>query len=211
MARKIKDAEDGKQQIEESLQSTLVRCRELEHRAVTLESAERTRNDSSEIQLQTIKSQLRQTRTECDKRIEQITIERDDAVLEVNRLTNRMSSVDSIRHEYELDKAKMDLAYRKRIGEMESEVRRTEIESVRLRKQILSLTQRIEAYEQISRRNGGGSYLDDIRRSRIFAIETGTPATGGALSGRITRLTFATHEEDDEPRIVTPAVVELSQ
>jgi len=188
------------------------------HKYTTKNESEETnakRISELQIQLQTVKSQLQKTKADSDRQVEQIMTERDDAILEVNRLNSRMSSIDNIRHEYELEKAKMDLAYRKRIGEMESEVRRTEIESVRLRKQILSLTQQIDAYEHVRRPaaqfGGGGAkqLIDDLRRSRFFAIESTSSTV--PMSGRITRLTFtAPHDDNIETPATTPAVVELS-
>ena len=68
---------------------------------------------------------------------------------------------DSNSSRWKIEKAKLDLAYRKRMGEMESEVRRTEIESVRLRKQIMSLTQKLEE-------NGGLAIRDRFKLRNIF-------------------------------------------
>ena len=140
--------------------------------------------NETEIKMETYKSQVNKVRLDCDKIVDQMRSERDDAVLEVNRLMSKVGAVDSLRQEYELERAKADLAYRKRIGEMESEVRRTEIESVRLRKQILSLTQQIETYQHHERKyNQVPKLYDDLRRSRILSIESEPPT-----SGRITRL-----------------------
>ena len=101
------------------------------------------------------------------------------------------------KQEWSLEKAKIDLAYRKRIGEMESEVRRTEIESVRLRKEIFSLKQQLEAGNSLTSYDGGlherfRSLIDShseaasVRKSMIgiFAYEETTRP-----SGRIARVT----------------------
>ncbi len=159
---------------------------EAENFKQTISSLEKILSET-QIQLEKSKSQVAKVRSECDRIVDQMRTERDDAVLEVNRLFNKVGGVDTLRHEYEMERARADLAYRKRIGEMESEVRRTEIESVRLRKQILSLNQKIEMFEH-QRYSQVPRLVDDLRRSRILSIESDHQP----VSGRITRLALPT-------------------
>jgi|LauGreDrversion4_2_1035121.scaffolds.fasta_scaffold26299_2 chromosome segregation ATPase len=172
----------------------------------TISSLEKMLADT-QIQLEKSKSLVTKVRSECDKMVDQMRTERDDAVLEVNRLVNKVGGVDTLRHEYEMERARADLAYRKRIGEMESEVRRTEIESVRLRKQILSLNQKIEMFEH-QRFSQVPRLFDDLRRSRILSIES----EHQPVSGRIARLALPTDQHGDVGRLVelSPAIREPS-
>ena len=180
-------AREAQQQRERAHADEMIRLRgELEESVKLREKVDELEKqlNEAEVKVETSKTHVNKVRSECDKMVDQMRAERDDAVLEVNRLMTKVGAVDSLRQEYELERAKADLAYRKRIGEMESEVRRTEIESVRLRKQILSLTQKIETYEHHQMRyNQAPRLYDDLRRSRILSIESEPP-----ISGRITRL-----------------------
>ena len=176
-AREVQKANEERHEKQLSeLKTELIEAREIRERVVFLEK----KATEDEIKLETAKSQIQKLTREYDGVVEKIRSERDDAVLDLNRLMAKAGAVDSLRQEYELERARADLAYRKRIGEMESEVRRTEIESVRLRKQILSLTQRIETYEHqgTHRFIRPPQLVDDLRRSRILSIESDTQSSG---------------------------------
>lgn len=102
---------------------------------------------ATRLSIENCKGQLQNHSSESEHHITRLEGERDDLILSNNALKVRLAAVDKARHELEMERARQDLAYRRRIGEMEMEVRRSDIESVRLRNQVLALTQKIESLE----------------------------------------------------------------
>ena len=144
-------------------------------------------------EVQALKSQLHRAKLEVDKQTHFITAERDDAIHQLSLVRSRLLALENGRQGTDLDKAKQDLAYRRRIGEMESEIRRTEIESVRLRREIIQLNQKIELMESEGR---GGSWLTlRSARPKLFALEEGS-----RNSGRITRIGHTYTSPKTSPR-----------
>lgn len=108
-----------------------------------------SRIDELELDVQSLKAQVAKSKLEhqiqLDRQTRQVALERDELKEQLGLAHQRLGSLDNWKTEADLERAKLDLAYRKRIGEMESEVRRTEIESVRLRREIIQLNQKLES------------------------------------------------------------------
>lgn len=98
----------------------------------------------AKLNIENYKGQLQNHMSESEHHIGRLEGERDDLILANNGMKMKLNAAEKARHELEMERAKIDLAYRRRIGEMEMEVRRADIESVRLRNQNLALTQRLE-------------------------------------------------------------------
>ena len=143
--------------------------------------------DRLEIELQSVKGQLGKVKhehqLELERQLRSLATERDQARDQLTLAEQRIASLESGKRESDIEKARADLNYRRRMGEMESEIRRTEIESVRLRREIIQLNQKIETLDNELAR--GGQPALRSARNRIFALEL-PPANSN--SGRIARI-----------------------
>jgi hypothetical protein len=164
--------------------------------------------DKLEIEIQSLKCKLDRAKLEQDAFVEKQTksliIERDEAKQRLLLAEQRLAGLEAFKREAEIDKAKMDLNYRRRLGEMESEVRRTEIESVRLKREIIQLTQRLETAENLPSSNNSFPMLTSAR-SRLFAIEGGAlfgTSSKPTQSGRIAKINERTGSPKRSPRAV---------
>lgn len=152
----------------------------------------------AELDIHTIKSESHKTQLQIDRATHSAAAEREAALEQVVALKVKISSMESAKTEADLERAKLDLAYRRRIGEMESEVRRTEIESVRLRREILRLNQRVEQLETDA---GHSNWISRTARSRILPIESGLPSLH---SGRIRRVATPVVRNNDVEEVSSP-------
>lgn len=179
--------------------------RELNAMEATIEEkAERI--EDLEVQVQSLKSQGTKAKMEHqfeqDRQLRLVSLERDDLKEQLALANKRLGSLDNWKTEADLERAKLDLAYRKRMGEMESEVRRTEIESVRLRREIIQLNQKLE----LSESGGGSSNFLMLRsgRPRQLSLEgISRPHHPPLSSGRITRI--ASNNVEELPPPLTPS------
>ena len=155
--------------------------------------------DKLEVELQSARSKVERAKLDQDVQIERQTralvCERDEAKERLALSEERLGSLESFKRESEIEKAKIDLNYRRRLGEMESEIRRTEIESVRLRREIIQLTQRLEIAEQTTSNKSSSSFpMLMSARSRLFALESDSaasklpPSTKGGMIAKINDL-----------------------
>ena len=186
-ARAQRDSETTARRHKKELRSLEARTAELEHEL----TQSRNLTEQLDLQLEGLKSQIVRVEADGAARIRVHQTRLEETILELNRVNAKLALQEGARQEWNLEKAKLDLAYRKRIGEMESEVRRTEIESVRLRKQILSLSQQLEGFNMVSLRD-----RLPVRKSTVFAIEE--PADLRPTIGRITRLAAPKSGEIEE-------------
>lgn len=152
----------------------------------------------AELDIHTMRSESHKTQLQIDRATHSAAADRDAALEQVASLKVKITSMESAKTEADLERAKLDLAYRRRIGEMESEVRRTEIESVRLRREILQLNQRVEQLETDA---GHSNWLSRGARSRVLPIESGLPSLN---SGRITRVATPVVRNNDVEEVSSP-------
>ena len=144
--------------------------------------------DRLEIELQSVKGQLGKVKlehqVELERQLRSVATERDQAKEKLSLAEQRIASLENSKRESDIDKARADLNYRRRMGEMESEIRRTEIESVRLRREIIQLSQKIETLDNELVRSGQPALRS--ARNRMFALEL--PPVVTSNSGRIARI-----------------------
>lgn len=161
--------------------------------------------DRLEIENQSLKAKLDKSKLDQEVAVEKhtklISSERDDARERLGLAEDRIASLEAFKREAEIERARSDLHYRRRLGDMESEVRKTEIESVRLRREIIQLTQKLEQSEGNSSSQVSSFPMLTSARSRLFAIEAGTSKL---QIGRITRV-----GQDRSPKKSPKAVEEL--
>ena len=155
----------------------------------------RAQVDKLEIELQSQKAKLERAKLEQEMNVERHTrslaLERDDARERLSAMEHKLAALESFKREAELERAKIDLNYRKRLGEMESEVRRTEIEAVRLKREIIQLSQRLESAENAS--SISSFPMLTSARSRLLALEGSAPQittkiASSSQSGRIAKV-----------------------
>lgn len=154
----------------------------------------RSEIDKLEIEVQSYKSKLERAKMDQEMYVERQTrtlaMERDEAKDRLVAIEQKLQSLESFKREAELERAKIDLNYRRRLGEMESEVRRTEIESVRLKREIIQLTQRLESSEQTGSTVNAFPMLSSAR-NRLLALEAAAPpptVKATSQSGRIAKV-----------------------
>lgn len=161
--------------------------------------------DRLEIENQSLRAKLEKAKLDQEVALEKQTrllaSERDDARERLALAEGRITSLETFKREAEIEKARSDLHYRRRLGDMESEVRKTEIESVRLRREIIQLTQKLEQFEGNSSSQSSSFPMLSSARSRLFAIEAGSSKP---QIGRITRV-----GQDRSPKKSPKAVEEL--
>jgi chromosome segregation ATPase len=136
------------------------------------------------------RTQIHKTVSEYERQLQQLQNERNEYVLANNSLKNKLAASESAKQELELERARLDLAYRRRIGEMEMEVRRSDIESVRLRRQIMTQGQKIEALER------GITPSLGTHTPQLFSADTDVSYPEQPRKGMITRI----NSQPDTPK-----------
>ena len=165
------------QGIEEKIQESNARLLQSNKKIEELEQ------ENVALRSQISKSKL-ELQLELDRQTRLIYSERDNLKDQLALSQQRLGTIENWKTEGDLERAKLDLAYRKRIGEMESEVRRTEIESVRLRREIIQLSQKLELAEPRGATSNNFLMLRSGRQTKQLSLEGFRPVS----SGRITRV-----------------------